>query len=254
MRKKKISKKNPSADSKWLLEVGVIGIDKTLKIMKIWPLSLLELEQVLRKYCQQGVTLSEKEKLPWREVPALNWQTTAMINMVLDFRLSEEAKSKLRKGRGPTSERKPLSKWILNADVLKLFRAGILDNDTERKKLDRIKTHSVVLGNALDVIEGKPGVKFECPANCYPEKVKEIINFSLSVDKLRNESSSRFRELEKKRITTRIEKIKMWLIQNKRDLWLHRGELRSLKKSLKRLCQNELKEPGNSLEKSGEIP
>ena len=292
MRKKKISKDNPSSDSKWLLEVGVIGIDKTLKILKLHKISLLELEQILRQHNSVEVSYKEKAKLPWREIQTPDWEkkwerlseehrapykeyldaTTRIVGMYeskkvkqdgyildegdwpdsekssglfLDYKKngyiiykgdwpgSEESSSlwadfrkdelsKKRKGRGPTSERKPLSKWILNADILKLFRAGILDNDTERKKLDRIKTHSMVLGNALDVIESKGRVKFRCPADCYPKKVKEMIGLSLSVIESR-------KEFQKKNTAVRIAEIEEWLRENNKMRCKYLSELEELK-------------------------
>jgi hypothetical protein len=278
MRKKKISKKNPSTNSGWLLEAGIIGIDKVLKILKIAKINLLELEQILRENCFDGVTFSEKKKLPWRKIPIPSWQKEwksppaeflvpfekycdkivkekgrkltndewdeihqdwhhhnyafpgeyELFDLLSAFEIDEDIKK--RKGRGPTSERKPLSKRILNAETLKLFRAGVLDNDTERKKLNRIKKHSMVLGNALDIIANWGRVKFRCPSDCYPEKVKEIISLSLSSLKRRNEFLKQQKEFNAKRIV-QIEEL---LIKNKKERDGYLSELKALKDSLEK--------------------
>jgi hypothetical protein len=62
------------AESGWLLEVGVLGIDKTLKLLKLHGCTLLELEQILRPLCRQGVKMSDKAKLPWLVIPSAPWE------------------------------------------------------------------------------------------------------------------------------------------------------------------------------------
>jgi hypothetical protein len=62
------------AESGWLLEVGVIGIAKTLKLLEVHGCTLLELEQLLRPLCRQGVKMSDKAKLPWLKIPSAPWE------------------------------------------------------------------------------------------------------------------------------------------------------------------------------------
>ena len=62
-----------SADSGWLLEIGVIGIDKTLKLIRLTHLSPLELESLLRPWSNTGLSVQEKiSNLPFRKIPEWN--------------------------------------------------------------------------------------------------------------------------------------------------------------------------------------
>jgi hypothetical protein len=178
--------------SGWLLEVGVIGIDKTLKLLRLTQWTLLELEQVLRPWCRQGVDGSDKAKLPWLKIPHSPWEGKDGIDfgyyedeanqLFADLEQDEEAK--LKKGRGPTSQRQPLTRWMLDAKTLNLFRPGSLDNDTERKKLEAIRAHSLALGAALKEIAGKGRVT----TKHYPDKIAEIIKHSKALPFKRRET------------------------------------------------------------------
>jgi hypothetical protein len=52
----------------WLLEIGIIGIDKTLKLMRLTGLTPLELEQLFRPLPCEHISYEEKKKLPWRKI------------------------------------------------------------------------------------------------------------------------------------------------------------------------------------------
>ena len=183
------------AEAGWLLEVGWIGIDKTLKLLKLTNRPLLELEQVLR--CSGRLKLSDRLKLPWLEIPKATWEVNYQLppasllgswdnclaiacrkkgreltesehddlayeyyeaqqdyagrdevdKLIMDFDYDEELK--VRKGPGPTSLRKPLAQWRISVEALRLFEAGPVKSDTERKKLKRIREHSIALAFAI---------------------------------------------------------------------------------------------------------
>jgi hypothetical protein len=183
------------AESGWLLEVGVIGISKTLKLLKLYKWTLLELEQVLRPRCRKGVNLSDKTKLPWLKIPPAPWDVKTRWFTDYDEqeeRLSDVIKKHdkvqkshgLSRGRDTFKDYRPsLEKWMIDANTLKLFRSGILENDTERKKLGRIKAHSLALSDALKEIAGKGRAK----STNYPNKLAEIIRLSKALLKRREE-------------------------------------------------------------------
>jgi hypothetical protein len=52
----------------WLLEIGIIGIDKTIKLMRLTGLTPLELEQLFRPLPCEHIAYEEKKKLPWRKI------------------------------------------------------------------------------------------------------------------------------------------------------------------------------------------
>ena len=59
------------AESGWLLEVGVLGVDKTLKLLKYLGDTLLGAEQVLRN---RGIKGIDRSKLPWLCIPPAPWE------------------------------------------------------------------------------------------------------------------------------------------------------------------------------------
>jgi hypothetical protein len=76
---------------------------------------------------------------------------------------------------------------MLDAKTLGLFRPGTLDNDTERKKLERIKAHSLALCGALKEIAGKGRAK----SKHYPKQIAEIISHSRGLPLKRKEFLAR---------------------------------------------------------------
>lgn len=219
------------ADSEWLLEVGVIGIVKTLELLELTGWSLLEVEQVLRPCCRGGFKASEKAKLPWLKIPPAPWDDKkrpahllgsweeclalatvkkgkALTNLeweelardwhcewpgqdeadrlsadLEEFEKDQKGKG-LSRGKGREKEhRPPLEKWMIDDKIMKLFRSGPLENDTERKKLERIKAHSLALSGALKEIAGKGRAKSEH----YPKKLAEIIKHSRALALKRKE-------------------------------------------------------------------
>ena len=239
----------------WLLEVGVLGIDKTLTLLKYLEETLLGAEQVLRNRYLKGV---DRKKLPWMAIPPASWEVnwagppkwlqeewekclarqTRKLGRELTqdeweslaqdwsfarseypgidednhlwISLEEHESKQKRKGRNYLTQRhRPsLSRWMLNEELAKLFLASSLDNDTERKKLERITAHSLALADALKVISGE---KKSLPASYAPvyerhlagetrRKLLEVIKHSAdiydkSVLKLENE----LKQIDKRR-------------------------------------------------------
>lgn len=228
------------AESGWLLEVGVFGIHKTLKLLRVMGNSLLNTEQLLRDSYAPGV---DKSKLPFMQIAEPIWmkamprpflrgtwkeclaraikeegrkltqfEEEELRDAWLDehyyrpgsheaesFRmgLDEHELIQKKKGKGPKGRHRPsLERWMMNGETFKLFRPGPLDNDTERKKLERIRAHSRALGDALKVIAGdRRGIpaKYDLVTEAHlkggaRECLAEIINYSKSLPRKREES------------------------------------------------------------------
>lgn len=175
------------AESGWLLEVGVIGPDKTLKLLKWTGGTLLEIEQVLRPWALRGVNYTEKAKLPWLRISSAPWEARGSVDyglyedeierLGMDLEAFEDSQKRKGKSRGRERERahRPsFERWMITPEIMELFRPGPLDNDTERKKLERIRRHSQELALALEIISGRrrgasPGLS---------GKVKQIVEHS----------------------------------------------------------------------------
>jgi hypothetical protein len=174
----KIQCASPS-EAGWLLEVGVIGVDKTLKIMRWGRWTLLEVEwllrgmkdypRIIRKKEVSLLSSDHKKLLPWMELPvspvlADRWQPA------FEFLLKLEERGKINKGK-KTSDlpsespyRRPLSSWRITREdallvaspyVARLIQPDFDQGSRDLKKLKRIKACSVLLGDALQVLAGK---------------------------------------------------------------------------------------------------
>lgn len=205
-----------TAESGWLLEVGVIGIDKTLKLMKLTKWTLEELEIVFRQLCLkpvvgQAADSKRKSALPW--FPIRNAHRTEFEGDLCGYQIEGredyqrcferfinclilDEESKRKKGRGPTSDRQPLYRWIMNDDALDLVEKGPEGVEVRSKRLRKIKAYCLVLADALKVIGGErrtlakyypSEVKFWVGLN-EMKKVKEMIDLSLSIPKQRDEA------------------------------------------------------------------
>lgn len=204
------------AESGWLMEVGVIGIDKTLKLIKLSKWTLKELEILFRQLSLKSVlgeTTDHKKKmgLPWFPIDNANRTEfepdliSSPIEGKEDYQrclerffkcLVSEAESKRKKGRGPTSDRQPLSRWLMSAETLDLIVKGPEGVEVRSKRLRKIKAYSLVLADAVKVIGGE---RRTLPTD-YPsevkfwvgvremEKVKEMIKLSLLIPKQRDEA------------------------------------------------------------------
>lgn len=174
--------KNQSArpdESGWLLEVGVIGVDKTLKIMRWGRWTLLEVEwllrgmkdypRVIRKKEVSLLSSDHKRLLPWMELsvcPVLadRWQPAFEIMLKL------EERGKINKGKkssdlpNESPYRRPLSSWRITREdallvaspyVARLIQPDFDQGSKDLKKLKRIRACSALLGDALQVLAGK---------------------------------------------------------------------------------------------------
>jgi hypothetical protein len=208
------------AESRWLLEAGVIGIDKTLKLIKLSKWTLLELEILFRQLSLKpvlGETTDPKKKagLPWFPIVEAKWTEFEpdLISYPIEGRenyqrclerlfrcLVSEAESKRKHGRGPTSDRQPLYRWLMNADTLDLIVKGPEGVEVRNKRLNKIKAYCSVLADALKVIRGE----IRKMPTSYPEsvkagmgrkdfgknllKVEKMIELSLLIPKQRDEA------------------------------------------------------------------
>ena len=204
------------AESGWLLEAGVIGIDKTLKFIKLSKWTLVELEILVRAFSLKpvlGETTDPKKKagLPWFPIDEAHRTEFEpdLISYPIEGRedyqrclerffkcLVSESESKRKKGRGPTSDRQPLYRWLMNADTLDLIAKGPEGVEVRSKRLRKIKAYCFVLADAVKVIGGErrtlptdysSEVKFWVGVK-EMEKVNEMIELSLLIPKQRDEA------------------------------------------------------------------
>ncbi len=239
------------AESGWLLEVGVIGIDKTLKLVLLSKWTLVELELFFRKMSLKSVLgrttrHDEKKALPWLRINAEPGQMEGelishpiegqedyqrCIERLIKCLVSDE-ESKRKKGRGPTSDRQPLHRWLMDAETLDLITKGPEGVEVLSKRLKKIKAYCVVLADAVEVICGE---KRSMPTS-YPfevsrwvsrqdlGKVRKIIELSLSIPKKRdealalaiNKTDQRIREKESELMSLRFQSMHLRQIESLR--------------------------------------
>jgi hypothetical protein len=137
-----------SADSGWLLEVGVIGIDKTLKLIKLTRLSPIELEYCFRSWAHNELTFEEKMTLPFRKIKDKDYGEIADDYEFLAPSLEHDQETKKRKG----GKRKALSQWLLNRKTFTIIKANGVGY--QWKLFNRIKAESFILWDAFHVING----------------------------------------------------------------------------------------------------
>jgi len=228
------------AESGWLLEVGVIGIDKTLKLIELTNWTLVELEIMARQLSLrpvEGEATDPKKKtgLPWFPIDEAHRTEFEpdLISYPIEGRedyqrclerffkcLVSEAESKRKKGRGPTSDRQPLYRWLMNADTLDLIAKGPEGVEVRRKRLNKIEAVCLLLADAVKVIRGE---RRTMPTT-YPESVKsgmgrkdfsknlrkvgKIIELSLLIPKQRDEALALAIARTEQRIREREDELK----------------------------------------------
>lgn len=149
-------------DSGWLLEVGIIGIDKTLKIVRLTRYTPIELESLMKHWRPNDLPWKDKMTLPWRKMEPI-FQSTLnpsgfvdgelgdeMVNLHHAFAHDEETKK--RKGPKDGKARKPLIKWMMSKETFNLIKADGIGY--ERKRFNTIKAESLILWDAIRVING----------------------------------------------------------------------------------------------------
>jgi hypothetical protein len=83
------------AESGWLLEVGVLGVDKTLKLVQLLDTTLLGAEQLLRNEGALGV---DKTSLPMLKIAEPLWRKARHLpGMLIDW---DTCRSKATKSKG----------------------------------------------------------------------------------------------------------------------------------------------------------
>lgn len=153
-----------SEDSGWLLEVGVIGIDKTLRIIQKCKKPLFEVEQLLRPwenvtYGENGredvkLTVEMKKTLPfWKKIREIVFSDDDEFYDLweeFDEAMIIEAELKQRKGKKDGKLRRPLIDWRLDYKTFKLLEAdGVGYN---RNRFYRIKAESIILWDAIQFL------------------------------------------------------------------------------------------------------
>jgi hypothetical protein len=181
---KKESKK--SADAGWLLEVGVIGIDKTLKIIRQTRLSLLEIESYYRRRSSVDDTYAwtEKLSLPWidikdpifdKTVKDREWKIYYPATFQAHDALKDDCKIKKQKG----GNRKPLNDWRLNGKNYEIIKANGVGYDSNF--INRVRAESLILWDAIRVMNGE----LKSMPRSYPDKKTQSFYGKKNQDKVR---------------------------------------------------------------------
>ena len=209
------------AESKWLLESGVIGIDKTLKLIRLSQRPLLELEHLFRPWSGEGLSWTEKQSLPWRFIESAPFASGYELEdewerLGMDLEHDEELKA----GKG--GNRKALHKWRISAETAKRIKAEFVGYD--RNKYLRMKAECRILTDALFVISGELR---NVPAR-YPKEIEErlshndrakvamIIRESLTVLDKRKEVAGRLLKRAKDSLAEHDEKRKHFVFEVER--------------------------------------
>ena len=157
------------AESGWLLEVGVIGIDKTLKLIRLSGRPLLEVECLFRGWSGEGLSWEEKKSLPWSliKTPPFESDTEAEDEWEgFGMDLDHDQELKTRKG----GSRKALHRWRISAEMARRIKARFVGYD--RNKYLRMKAECRILEDALSVISGQLR---SLPAQ-YPTEIEEWLS------------------------------------------------------------------------------
>ena len=201
------------AESGWLLEVGVIGIDKTLKLIRLSKRPLLEIEYLFRPWSGDGLSFADKKSLPWRFIESSPFESDSEIedeweSLGMDLEHDEELKS--RKG----GSRKALHRWRISAETAKRIKAEFVGYD--RNKYLRMRAECRILADALFVISGElPKVPAKYPKEIEQrlsrkdrDKVALIVRESLEILEKRKERLERLLKRAKDELAEHDEKRK----------------------------------------------
>jgi hypothetical protein len=198
-----------SAESGWLLGVGVMGINKTLQLLrKGFPkFELIQVERLLRNYTK----VKRGSNLPYLIHAAIPPYESMCVDLITDTPgipkqltipggfdefdemaglINKDERKKRVKGAGPYgSSRAPLDRWILDDATAGLILDGPRGDSDKGRRLKTIKAHSLLLKDVVEVISGR---KKSLPKR-YPKEIEkelrgnarreleEILHISLSV-------------------------------------------------------------------------
>lgn len=218
------------AEAGWLLEVGALGIDKTLKLMRWGRWTLLEVEWLLRGVRDYPKTIRKKEVpalsadlrklLPWADIPACPVNDPrGMWGLSFGLMLGFEEEAVRRKGAKDKSRpsnspyRRPLHSWRLSTEDALLvaspavegkIRAHYDPGHLDQGRGKRIKACSVLLSDALQVLAGRRrslrscySAEIESTLRKIPrcrEKVRTIVRESLENESSRWDAEKRSRQ------------------------------------------------------------
>ncbi len=147
----------------------MIGIDKTLKLIRLSQRPLLELEHLFRPWSGEGLSWTEKQSLPWRFIERAPFESDSEIEDEWEhLGMALEHDEELKAGKG--GNRKALYKWRISAEIAKRIKAEFVGYD--RNKYLRMKAECRILADALFVISG---VLRKVPAR-YPKEIEERLS------------------------------------------------------------------------------
>ncbi len=183
---KKESKK--SADAGWLLEVGVIGIDKTLLFVKRGRKTLLEIEQILRNYeSPDGVDVKKRKSIGfWFKIAELDYSDEDVFFEwweEFDDLMAKDHREKRNKGKKDGKERKWLLDNKMNLEAFNLIMDGSQLNQYagfNYNRFNRIKAESLILGDAIRVMNGE----LRSMPRSYPDKITQYFYGQKNRDKV----------------------------------------------------------------------
>ncbi len=157
----------------WLLEVGVLGVDKTRLWMKKTGRTLLELEHILRRLGVDTIKYGEKQNLPYRNIPPSPLGISGGHDEYMDMRLAleDDEDKKKDKGKKDGKARASLSRWLMDAKTLNIILNGSTDSD-DKKRISKIKAASQILGDALCIINKQ--IKRIPPR--YPKSIEKYLD------------------------------------------------------------------------------
>jgi hypothetical protein len=179
------------AESGWLLEVGVMGINKTLQLLKkgFPKFELIQVERLLRNYnkVKRG---SDLPYLIHTAIPPLESicvdvitddpRIPKQLTIPCDFDefdemvglIKKDERKKSVKGSGPYgSSRAPLDRWMLDDATTALILDGPRGDSDKGRRLKIIKAHSLVLADIVDVISGRK----KSLRKRYPKEIEKVI-------------------------------------------------------------------------------
>ena len=188
------------AESGWLLEIGVIGINKSLQLLeKSFPkFDLMQVEALFRNYS----LVKRRNSLPYLNHPAISVCKAFSIEVesdnqrkpseiIISGRFDEydelmgiiyrDGETKKVKGSGPSgSSRASLDRWVLDDETSALILEGPCGDSDKGTKLKTIKAHSRALADVFDVISGRK----KSLSKSYPEEVEKRIRGKARADLL----------------------------------------------------------------------
>jgi hypothetical protein len=138
-------------DSGWLLDLGVMGIDKTLKLVKLTSFTgynVIDLELFFRPWVVSPLTIEEKRSLPFRKIPSKSKTDQEIMESILMEFIEDDPAIKSSKG----GKRRAIHEWLLNKETFRVITSNAVGYQWEL--YNRIRAESLILWDAFQVING----------------------------------------------------------------------------------------------------